>query len=162
MIEFKKITEFPRGTLYNQLVDAYSFNEKCIKNWDKMWIEHDEFFYNNKEITDKYSFITVLDGVPIGHISWDPRNRPDYVEIGHNCILTKYKGKGYGHLQLEEAIRRIKEYNNLKKIIVSTNELMVSAIKNYESVGFVKEGERENKETPFLGKYIDYVILIKN
>ncbi len=25
MIEFKKTTDFSRGTLYNQLVDAYSF-----------------------------------------------------------------------------------------------------------------------------------------
>jgi hypothetical protein len=49
MIEFKKPSDFPKGTLYNQLID---------------------------------------------HISWDPRQRPDYVEIGHNCILTKYKRKG--------------------------------------------------------------------
>ena len=126
-----------------------------------MWKEHDEFFYKNKEIADRYSFITVLDGKPIGHVSWNPRHRPLYVEIGHNCILTKYKGKGYGHLQLEEAIRRIKEYDDLKKIIVSTNELMVPAMKNYESVGFVKVGERENKETPFLGKYIDYEMVLK-
>ena len=73
-----------------------------------------------------------------GHISWDPRNRPDYVEIGHNCILTKYKGNGYGKLQLQESIRRIKEYDDLKKIIVTTNEITFSAQKNYESVGFIK------------------------
>ncbi len=35
------------------------------------------------------SFITVLDGIPIGHISWDSRNGSYYVEIGHNCILAK-------------------------------------------------------------------------
>ena len=68
------------------------------------------FFYDNKEIANRYCFITVLDGETIGHISWNPRHRPDYVEIGHNCILTKCKGKGYGHLQLEKAIRRIKDW----------------------------------------------------
>ena len=26
----------------------------------------------------------------------------NYIEIGHNCIITKYKGQGYGHIQLEE------------------------------------------------------------
>ena len=31
MIEFKKPSEFPKGTLYNQLVDAYSFNDECKK-----------------------------------------------------------------------------------------------------------------------------------
>ena len=34
MIEFRKVTEFPRGTLYNQLVDAYSFDDECKKTWD--------------------------------------------------------------------------------------------------------------------------------
>ena len=138
MIEFRKISEFPKVTLYNQLVDAYSFNDKCRKTWDTSWKEYDDFFYDNLDKIDKYGLITVLDGVPIGHISWDPRHRPDYVEIGHNCIVTKYKRKGYGHKQLKEAIRRIKEYDNLKKIIVTTNEIFVSAQKNYESVGFKK------------------------
>ena len=29
MIEFRKPSEFTRGTLYNQLVDAYSLNDEC-------------------------------------------------------------------------------------------------------------------------------------
>lgn len=158
MIKFEKISEFPKGTLYNQLVDAYSFNDNCKETWDNMWKEYDKFFYDNLEkIGDKYCFITLLDGIPIGHISWDPRNRPDYVIIGHNCILTKYKGMGYGKIQLLEAIRRIKEYD-VKKIIVTTNEITFSAQKNYESVGFKKIRERKNLETPFAGNYIDYEI----
>ena len=161
MIEFRKITEFPRDILYNQLVDAYSFNDECKKTWDDSWKEYDNYFYDNCEIADKYGFITILDGEPIGHISWNPRHRPNYVEIGHNCIITKYKGKGYGHMQLEEAIRRIKEYDNLDKIIVTTNEIFISAQRNYESVGFIKIRERENNETPFSGKYIDYEIKLK-
>ena len=161
MIEFKKPSELERGTLYNQLVDAYSYNNQCKKAWDTMWKEYDNYFYDNLEIADNYCFITVLDGTPIGHISWDPRHRPDYVEIGHNCIITKYKMKGYGHIQLEEAIKRIKEYENLKKIIVTTNSLMIPAQRNYESLGFIKIRERENKETPFSGKYIDYEKIIK-
>lgn len=161
MIEFRKITEFPRGTLYNQLVDAYSFNDECKKTWDTFWKEYDNFFYNNVNIANKCGFITVLDGKPIGHISWNPKNRPSYVEIGHNCIVSKYKGKGYGHVQLEEAIRRIKEYDNLDKIIVTTNKIFVPAQRNYESVGFVKVRERENSETPFSSKYIDYELILK-
>lgn len=161
MIEFRKITEFPRGTLYNHLVDAYSFNKECRKTWDTLWKEYDNYFYDNLDIADKYCFITVLDKEPIGHISWDSRHRHDYVEIGHNCIITKYKGKGYGHVQLEEAIRRIKEYDDLKKIIVTTNEIFIPAQGNYESVGFIKTRERENKGTPFSGKYIDYEMIIK-
>lgn len=156
MIEFKKISDFPSNTLYNQLKDAYSFNSECKKYWNNMWKEYDNFFYQNIDnIADKYGFVTVVDGNPVGHISWDPRNRPNFVEIGHNCIISKYKGNGYGKIQLQEAIRRIKEYG-VKRIIVTTNELMIPAQKNYESVGFKKVKERINKETPFSGNYIDY------
>ena len=103
MIEFKKTTDFPRGTLYNQLVDAYSFHADCQKTWNTMWKEYEDFLFDNPMMAEKYSFVTVLDGEPVGHISWDPRHSPDYVEIGHNCILTKCKGKGLGHAQLAEA-----------------------------------------------------------
>ena len=51
MIEFKKTIEFPKGTFYKQLVDAYSFNNNCKKTWNDMWKEYDEFFYSNRMIT---------------------------------------------------------------------------------------------------------------
>ncbi len=63
---------------------------------------------------------------------------------------------------MQEAIRRIKEYDDLKKIIVTTNEITFSAQKNYESVGFIKVKKRVNNETPFLGDYIDYEIILKD
>lgn len=161
MIEYKKITEFPKVTLYHQLMDAYSFNENCKKYWDNDWLEYDDFFYSNIDIANKYGFITVLDKIPIGHLTWDPRHIPDYVIIGHNCIKSEYKKKGYGKMQLEEAIRRIKKYD-VKKIIVTTNELMLPAQKNYEAVGFVRIAERKNCETPFSGNYIDYEMYLKD
>ena len=60
------------------------------------------------------------------------------------------------------SVRRMKEYDDLKKIVVNTNELFVPAKKNCESVGFVKVCERENKETPFSGNYIDYEIVLSS
>ncbi len=63
---------------------------------------------------------------------------------------------------MQESIRRIKEYDDLKKIIVTTNEITFSAQKNYESVGFIKVKKRVNNETPFLGDYIDYEIILKD
>lgn len=161
MIEFKKISDFPKGTLYKQLEAAYSFDSNCKINWDVMWKEYDDFFYSNLEsIADKCGFITVVDGTAVGHISWDPRNKPEYVIIGHNCIIPNFKGKGYGKIQLQEAIRRIREYD-VKKIVVTTNEITLSAQKNYESVGFIKIAERKNTETSFAGNYIDYEIILK-
>ena len=97
MIEFKKLTDFPRGTIYNLLSDAYSYDPRNREIWDDNWRETDRFFYDNPEIASKYGLVTCLDGEPIGFVVWDPRNRPDYVEIGHNGIREKHKRKGFNN-----------------------------------------------------------------
>ena len=66
--------------MYDILQDAYSFDSRNKEIWD----ESDDFFYNNPEIADKYGLVTCIDGYPIGFVTWDPRNTPGYVEIGHN------------------------------------------------------------------------------
>lgn len=104
--------------------------------------------------------VICVDGEPIGFVTWDPRNRSEYVEIEHNGIWEKYKRQGYGHRQLEEAVRRIKEYEGLKRIIVCTNSNL-AAPKNYESVGFQLYDRKPNEsESAFTGDYLYYEIVI--
>ncbi len=79
--------------------------------------------------------MTVLEEKPVGFVSWNPTNLPDSAEVGHNCILTKHKGKGYGKRQMREAVRRIIA-QGAKKIAVWTNEVCVPAQRTYESAGF--------------------------
>ena len=111
-------------------------------------------------IADQYSLVTCLDGEPIGFVTWDPRHRPEYVEIGHNGIREAYKGRGYGRLQLEEALRRIGEYEGLKRIIVCTNSNLI-APKNYESAGFVLYDRKLNDtESAFAGDYLYYEMIL--
>jgi ribosomal protein S18 acetylase RimI-like enzyme len=71
-------------------------------------------------------FITTLNDEAIGFIVWDPRNIPEYVEIGHNCIASKYKGNGYGKMQLQEAVNIITQ-NDVRKIIVTTDDDLIAA-----------------------------------
>ena len=119
-----------------------------------------DFFYDNPEIAEKYGLVTCMDREPIGFVTWDPRNRLEYVEIGQNGIREKYKRQGYGHRQLEEAVRRIKEYEGLKRIIVCTNSNL-AAPKNYESVGFQLYDRKPNEsESAFTGDYLYYEIVI--
>lgn len=159
-LEFKSFSNFSRGILYKQLVDSYSFDGKWRECFDKDWKEYDEFFYDNLQFTNNCGFVTILNGEPIGHISWDPRNRPRYIEIGHNCIVTKYKGNGYGKRQLQEAVDRIQQYDGLQKIIVGTNSNLIAA-HNYESVGFMLHQRRKNEsDTAFSGDYLDYEIIL--
>ncbi|MBQ4284679.1 MAG: GNAT family N-acetyltransferase [Lachnospira sp.] len=160
MIEFRRFTEFPRGTLYDILQDAYSYDSRNRELWDENWRESDDFFYDNPNIADNYGLVTCIDNMPIGFVTWDPRHRPEYVEIGHNGIREKYKGKGYGREQLEEAIRRIKGYEGLQRIIVCTNSNLI-APKNYESVGFkLYDRKKNDTESAYTGDYLYYQIVL--
>ena len=134
-IKFNKASDFKRGLLFDLLSDAYSFDSKYLNN--DTFREFDDFWFDNLDIADRCSFITTLNGEAIGFVSWDPRNLPEHVIIGHNCIASKYKGKGYGKLQLQEAINRITK-NSVKKIYVSTDDALIPAQKMYESVGFIR------------------------
>lgn len=163
MDEFRFVSMacFPRGTLKNQLADAYSFDQRWENLFSAQWSEYDDFFFDNGKILETCGFVTCLGDIPIGHISWDPRNAPKCVIIGHNCILTEYKGNGYGKRQLAEAVRRIKERLNPEKIIVSTNDNLI-AKHNYESVGFRLVKKEENKdESAFSGDCLYYEMKLR-
>lgn len=150
-VKFRKFTEFPRGILYDILRDAYSFDFRNKEVWDENWHESDDFFYDNPEIADNYGLVTCVNDIPIGFVTWDPRHIPEYVEIGHNGIRGQYKRRGYGHLQLEEAVRRMKEYEGLQRIIVYTNSNFIAS-KNYESVGFkLYDRKRNDTESAYTG-----------
>lgn len=160
-LEFKKITEFPRGTLAALLRDGYSFEPQFARYWQEQWQEFDDFFYDNPRIAEKYGFITTLNGEPIGLVSWDPRALPEYAEVGHNCIATKYKGNGYGKRQMREAVNRILS-QGAKKIIVWTNERLVAAQRTYESVGFKFVRKTAEPICPQLaGQRIHYELSVK-
>ena len=148
--------------MYEILSDAYSYNERNRQLWEENWRESDAFFYDHPEIADRYGIVTCLNGYPIGFVTWDPRHRPDYVEIGHNGIRESYKGKGYGHMQLSEAVRRINAYEGLKRIIVCTNSGLI-APRNYESVGFrLYDRKANNSDSAYTGDYLYYEISLRN
>ena len=94
-------------------------------------------------IADTCGFIITICDELIGFVSWDPRNKPSSVIIGHNCMKTKYQGKGYGKRQLQEAMCRIRQLE-AEKIIVTTNSLLLPAQRMYESVGFKLDQSRSS------------------
>ncbi len=152
-IRFQNITDFPRGTLFAMLADAYSFDPRCAECWADDWKKFDDFFFDNPHIAERCGLVTVVNGQAVGFVSWDPRPRPEYEEIGHNCILPGYQRRGYGTLQMKEAIRRI-ELDKPHKIVVTTSRLMVPAQKMYERAGFHKTGERPGGDPG--GALLDY------
>ena len=153
-IEFKKLHNFERGTIYKLLKDAYSFDKRYYQADGAKWKnEADDFFFDNPHIADSCVFITTINNEPIGVAMWDPRNLPEEAIIGHNCIIPKYKGYGYGKAQMQEAVNRILQ-KGAKRITVSTNADLIPAQRMYTSVGF-KEVKREPVEA-FFNEWIFY------
>lgn len=159
-IKFKKVSDFNRGIIFELLKDAYSFDCRYEQSWYPNWQDCDNFFFDNLEIADKCGFITTLNDEAIGFVVWDPRNMPEYAEIGHNCIASKYKGNGYGKMQLQEAVNRITQ-NGAEKIIVTTDDGLIAAQRTYESVGFkIHERRKEQNIGDFVDEHIDYVYFL--
>ena len=160
-IKFKKVSDFNRGILLELLKDAYSFDCRYEQRWYSDWQAFEKFFFDNLQIADKYGFITTLNNEAIGFVLWDPRNMPQYAEIGHNCIASKHKSNGYGKIQLHEAVNRITQ-NDVRRIIVTTNDDLIPAQRMYESVGFkIYKKRNEQNITDFVGEHIDYVYFLQ-
>ena len=67
---------------------------------------------------------------------------------------------GLAQTRKEKAIRRIRTYEGLKRIIVCTNSNLI-APKNYESVGFVLYDRKPNEsESAFTGDYLYYEMIL--
>lgn len=159
-VKFKKLSGFNRGILLELLTDAYSFDRRYEQSSISDWQDFDNFFFDHLQIADKYAFITTVNDEPIGFVVWDPRNMPEYAEIGHNCIASKHKGNGYGKIQLQEAVNRITQ-NDVTKIIVTTNDDLNPAQRMYESVGFTMYQKRKNEtDADFIEEFIDYVYFL--
>lgn len=156
-IEFSKISRFEQGTLLELLKDAYSFDSRYEQTCIGDWREFDQFFFDNPHIADQFGFMTTLNGEAIGFVSWDPRKLPLYAEIGHNCIATAHKGKGYSTMQLQEAVDRILR-KEVGQIRVTTNDDLVPAQRMYERVGFILQEKRQMRAGSVCkGEYWDYV-----
>lgn len=111
---------------------------------------------------DKNGFVTTISGKPIGFSSWDPRKLPVSIEIGHNCIVREFQGKGIGTFQLRETMKRIME-TNPQMIFVKTgaNQYFLPARRMYDSSGFVMVSKinHDDYAVPETVEYILHSIL---
>lgn len=120
------------------LLDAYKTIDELVQRDRQAWKDFDRFVFDNLELMDRNGFVTTISGKPIGFSTWDPRNLPQSVEIGHNCIIREFQGKGFGNYQLKETMVQIMA-RNPQRIFVKTgaNQFFLPARRMYESSGFV-------------------------
>lgn len=137
MLNFISPLSLQRGELSKIIYQCY---ESLINDKSGLWKEEKKKFDNFDKLTFNYPdtigkcvFVTKQDNEIVGLASWDPRNG----EIGQNCILPKFRGRGYGKMQLNEILNRLK-LAGFKKAIVTTSghPFFKPALVMYEKMGF--------------------------
>ncbi len=122
------------------LMDAYSQVQEIVDRHKTDWQEFDNFVFDNLSFMDKCGFVSVENDEPIGFVSWDPRKLPESIEIGHNCIIGRFKGEGHGSRQLGHALKIMTERKPCRIIVKTGNsDFFAPARKMYLSAGFEVE-----------------------
>ncbi|HCE43859.1 MAG TPA: hypothetical protein DET40_09955 [Lentisphaeria bacterium] len=104
-----------------------------LENWE----QSDRNVFENPHTVGACTFLSWANMDLAGFFCFDPRPRPTYGVIGHNCILPQFRGQGFGNQQIIEILRRFRE-TGIKQAKVSTNDhpFFVSAQRMYAACGF--------------------------
>jgi GNAT superfamily N-acetyltransferase len=82
-------------------------------------------------------FVSRLGQEPVGLASYDPRPAPAYGEIGQNCVLPRFRGRGFGSLQVAEVLRRFKAMGIKEaRVTTSGHPFFEPARRMYGGLGF--------------------------
>ncbi len=139
---FCPVTPGHRGLLVELLVDSYRrlFEQNsCWADLPRSFQQFDAEVFQNIETLGRCVFLTRLDEQFIGFSSFDPRQAPKTVAIGHNCVVPRFQNRGLGKAQTVETLNRLKQWSPLK-VTVTTSEhpFFLSARRMYLSCGFTE------------------------
>ena len=147
-IRFTSPTEHPPGTVFDLLKRAWAplWNPGLEENIRSL----DHEVATCPETVGACTFVTCLDGEPIGMASYDPRQIPERGIIGHNCIVPEHQGKGFGKQQIMEVVRLL-QARGARKICVTTTDsvFFVPAQRTYEACGFLKVPQTEDNNIEY-------------
>lgn len=142
-LAFQPVSDFLPGVIERILAESFegmAVDDVQRENCRNQWRDADRETFGNPDTVGACTFITTLDGLLIGVGSFDPRGGPEKGEIGINCILPTYRGRGFGRRQLEEILRRLQQ-RGIRKAVVTTGDcpFFAAAQRMYLASGFVEK-----------------------
>ena len=120
------------------------------------WEDFDREVFYDLDNADDFIFLTRCCDAIVGFASYFDSPVPGVAVIGHNCIIPEYRGNGFGRMQIEEILWRLKAAG-YKCVNVTTNdhEFFQPARRMFRSMGF-KEVSRYPWEADSSQNLIDY------
>ena len=142
-LEFKSPLDRAPGTIAKILegnyADLVAAEPEIWKHELEDWKRYDQEVYNNPETVGACVFLSFYNDEIVGFGSWDPRNAPHLGLIGHNCIFSEHRGKGFGSQQVREILNRLQVLGtHLVKVLTMDHPFFVPAQKNYLACGFAE------------------------
>jgi GNAT superfamily N-acetyltransferase len=143
-IQFKDLSEFDRGILYGLLCESYAglleARAGYAQAYRQRWRKLDDDAFDHLGSIGRCS-VSVVEGKPIGFVSWDPRELPRFGRIGQNCIVPFHRGKGYGKTQIRKAVSILRQAGAESIVVTTANHpFFIPAQRMYVSCGFLEVG----------------------
>ncbi len=105
-LDFAPLITLSPGSIETMLRAAYQGWAR-FDDYASDWKRYDHEVFSSPDTVGAGGSVTFLNGRPVGFVSWDPRNQPAFVVIGHNCILPQFRGSGIGKRQLLHALAHL-------------------------------------------------------
>ena len=147
--DFATIFDQKPGSIATMLRACYAPLLTRDSQWEseqEKWEEYDRQIFRHLKTVGACIFLTRFDGHVAGFGSWDPRQRPAFGIVGHNCILPEFRGNGLGKQQIQEILRRFHRLG-IKTAKASTldHSFFIPAQRMYAACGF-----REVRRIPWM------------
>jgi len=122
---------------YAELVSA---DPKYRQQEETKWDDYDREVFQYPDSVGACVFLTWSDKNLVGFGSYDSRQKTQFGIVGHNCILTQFRGKGLGKRQIKEILRRLQSMN-IKTARASTlsHSFFIPAQGMYVACGFIEK-----------------------
>jgi GNAT superfamily N-acetyltransferase len=157
--EFTTLTIERPGTIATLLRASYADLLRVDPRWESElanWDDYDREVFARPKTVGACLFLTRLDKRIVGFGSWDPRQRPAYGIVGHNCILPEFRGRGLGRQQIQEILLRFQRRGiKIAKTSTSDHPFFVPAQRMYSACGF-REVRRFPWDRDLCQKLIEY------
>ena len=138
--EFVPLTDEKPGTIAALLRASYATLLESDSRWaseQANWDEYDRLVFAHRDTVGMCLFLTRVSGDIAGFASWDPRQKPRYGIVGHNCILPRFRGHGLGTQQIHEVLRRFQMLGiQTARAITCDHPFFVPAQRMYLACGF--------------------------
>lgn len=116
------------------------------ERWERVvpkWEEFDREIFEHPDTIGSCVFLSWVDAELVGVGSYDPRQKPAFGIVGHNCILPEFRGRGYGQEQVQEILRRFRELGIRKaQVTTGAHPFFLPARRTYAACGFRETARR--------------------